>query len=117
VGVFFIPVLNLWAPYQAMRDLAKASRNPRSWQLEDTPVVIIIWWILWLFAQFIDNGVLRSAVHARTIDQLEFATIMEIVASVLSLPLYLLAHHIVRRVWRDQSASYFASSNEMISSS
>jgi hypothetical protein len=42
VGVSFIPVLNLWAPYQVMRDLAKASRNPPwSWQLEDTPVVII----------------------------------------------------------------------------
>jgi hypothetical protein len=106
VGVFFVPLLNLWAPYQAMRDLAKASRNPRTWHLEDTPVLIIIWWILWLLTQFIGNGMLRSTAYARTIDQLEVVTVLEIAFGALSVPLYLLARYIVRRVWRDQLESY-----------
>jgi Domain of unknown function (DUF4328) len=105
VGVFFIPLLNLWAPYQAMRDLVKASRNPRVWYLEDTPVLIIIWWILWLLTQFIVNGMLRSTAYARTIDQLEVVTILEIASGALSVPLYLLANYIVRRVWRDQAVA------------
>jgi Domain of unknown function (DUF4328) len=106
VGVFFIPVLNLWAPYQAMRDLAKASREPRTWHLEDTPVLIIIWWILWLLTQFIGNGRLSSITSAHTIDQLEFVTVLEIASGVLSVPLCLLACYIVRRIWRDQSESH-----------
>lgn len=106
VGVFFVPVLNLWAPYQAMRDLAKASREPRTWHLEDTPVLIIVWWILWLLTQVIGNSMLNSIGSAHTIDQLETVTVLEIASAVLSVPLYLLACYIVRRIWRDQSESF-----------
>jgi Domain of unknown function (DUF4328) len=103
VGVFFVPVLNLWAPYQAMGDLAKASRDPRTWQLEDTPPLILVWWLLWLLAQFLGNGRLTSESSAHTIARLEGVTVLEIASGVLSVPLYLLARYIVRRVWRDQS--------------
>jgi hypothetical protein len=106
VGVFFVPVLNLWAPYQAMGDLAKASRDPRTWQLEDTPVLILVWWILWLLKQFIGDGILSSKADAHTIDQLEVLTVLQIASGVVSVPLYLLAYYIVRRVWRDQSESF-----------
>lgn len=106
IGVFFVPVLNLWAPYQAMADLAKASRDPRMWHLEGTPVLIIVWWILWLLTQFIGNGMLNSMASAHTSDRLEEMTVLEIASSVLSVPLYLLACYIVRRIWRDQSESF-----------
>ncbi len=32
-GSFFIPFVNLWAPFAAMRQLVKASRSPRQWEL------------------------------------------------------------------------------------
>ena len=106
VGVFFVPVLNLWAPYQAMADLAKASRDPRTWQLEDTPVLILAWWILWLLVHFIGNGLLSFASYAHTIERLEFVTVVQIASGTLSVPLYLLAWYIVRRIWRDQSKNF-----------
>lgn len=106
VGVFFVPVLNLWAPYQAMADLTKASRDPRTWQLEDTPALILVWWILWLLTQFIGNGILNFKAYGNAIERLEAVTALEIASGVLSVPLYLLAYYIVRRVWHDQSASY-----------
>jgi hypothetical protein len=106
VGVFFVPVLNLWAPYQAMTDLAKASRDPRTWQLEDTPVLFVVWWILWLLTRVISNGILNYSFSAHSVDRLEVMTVLEVAAGVLSVPLYLLARYIVRRIWRDQSASY-----------
>lgn len=31
VGYYFIPFLNLWRPYQAMKEIWKASKNPTSW--------------------------------------------------------------------------------------
>lgn len=106
VGCFFVPVLGLWAPYQAMGDLAKASRDPRTWQLEDTPLLILVWWILWVVKQFIGNGVLNLGSYAHAIDRLEFMTVLEIASNGVSVPLYLLAWYIVRRIWRDQSESF-----------
>jgi hypothetical protein len=66
-----VPVISLWAPYQAMRDLAKASRSPRKWELEDTPPVIIIWWVLWLIVEFMNKGTFRAEVRALTLERAE----------------------------------------------
>jgi hypothetical protein len=106
VGCFFVPIINLWAPYQAMRDLAKASRSPRQWELEDTPPAIIGWWVLWLIVQFLGNGAFRSGLHAKTVAELFNLTVIELLATVLSIPMYLLALYIVRRITRDQSEHY-----------
>jgi Domain of unknown function (DUF4328) len=102
VGCFFVPIINLWAPYQAMRDLAKASRSPRQWELEDTPPAIIIWWVFWLIAEFMGRGTLRGQI----VPELSSVTVLALISAVLSIPLYLLALYIVRRITRDQSGSY-----------
>jgi hypothetical protein len=106
VGSFFVPIVALWAPYQAMRDLAKASRSPRRWELEDTSPAVSAWWILWLIVEFLTNGVLQDSQRAHTLPQLQELSTINILIDVISLPLYFLASHIVRRVWRDQSESY-----------
>jgi len=45
-GSWFIPVINLWYPYQNISDLRRAagSRRP-SWQ--------IVWWLLWIASDFV----------------------------------------------------------------
>jgi hypothetical protein len=111
VGSLFVPLVNLWAPYQAMRDLAKASRQPVRWDLEDASPLIFIWWILWLIVNFVDGVVARSETGDHTREALETWTFVQIVSRVLSVPLYLLAFFIVRRVWRDQANNYFQMTN------
>src|SRR5262249_1829486 len=88
-GSFFVPIVSLWAPYKAMRDLTKASRNPSHWELEDTSPLVVIWWVLWIIVQILGNGTLRASLHADTVQQLQELTVMQIVADVLSLPLYI----------------------------
>jgi hypothetical protein len=106
IGSFFVPIINLWAPYQAMRDLAKASRSPRHWELEDTPPVIIIWWMLWLIVGFMERGTGGIGLRAQTAPELFNLTVFKLVAAVFSISLYLLALYIVRRIARDQSESF-----------
>jgi hypothetical protein len=106
VGSFFVPLLNLWVPYQAMRDLAKASSLPRRWELEATSPPILIWWILWVIVQFLGNATLRMQTQAHSLEELQAATSLDIVSEVLSVPLYFLARHIVWRVWCDQEENY-----------
>jgi hypothetical protein len=89
-----------------MRDLAKASRSPRHWELEDTPPVIIIWWMLWLIVGFMERGTAGTGLRAQTAPELFNLTIFQLVAAVFSISLYLLALYIVRRIAHDQSESY-----------
>ena len=100
-GCFFVPLINLWMPFLAMRDLAKASRSPARWDLEDTPGVIVAWWSLWLIVGFLSASSARSGINAAEFPQVVAA--LSIPECVMAVPLYLLARLIVRRIWRDQS--------------
>ena len=106
MGGFFVPVVALWAPYQAMRDLVKASSSPRRWELEDTAPSVIIWWILWLIVEFLVVCNFEGSRQSHTVQHLREVSAVSVVIDVFSVPLYLLARHIVRRVGRDQSESY-----------
>jgi hypothetical protein len=55
---------------------------------------------------FLGNGSMRAQFHAHTVPDIFNLTVMQIVFSVLSIPLALLARYIVRRVSRDQSNNY-----------
>lgn len=50
VGWFFIPLANLVMPYATVRDMWRASANPKDWQAASAPATIILWWICWLAA-------------------------------------------------------------------
>lgn len=46
VGWFFVPIANLWKPYQGMRELWNASHDDPG---DDTnPPLVTYWWALWL---------------------------------------------------------------------
>jgi hypothetical protein len=109
VGSFFIPLITFWKPFQAMNDLVRASRDPRTWQLENTPAIVGFWWALWLIVMLVTQIVDRVALEADTVPALHQMTLMKIVLAVIGIPLYLLARRIVLRVWRDQSQTVLAS--------
>lgn len=48
VGSYFIPLLNLAMPLQAMRELYKASVDPRDWEAVDVPAIFAFWWTFWI---------------------------------------------------------------------
>jgi hypothetical protein len=48
VGWNFVPIANLWIPYQVMREIWCANRNPTGWQFDKPSRFLIVWWLLWL---------------------------------------------------------------------
>jgi hypothetical protein len=56
--MWFVPVLNLWAPYQAVADIAAAGA-PESRRAEVTRQVLA-WWLSWLV------GLVATAASVRT---------------------------------------------------
>ena len=48
VGWYFIPIANLWKPYQALKEIYKASFYKENWEKEKVPYVFPIWWTTWI---------------------------------------------------------------------
>lgn len=56
IGYFFIPVLNLFRPYQAAKEIWAASTGrPHG--------LLVAWWALWLFANFAGNASATFAIR------------------------------------------------------
>lgn len=50
VGCFFVPIINLFGPYQAMQELWRASFDPRGWHQKRGSPLVGLWWALWLLS-------------------------------------------------------------------
>ncbi|MCH9651487.1 MAG: DUF4328 domain-containing protein [Deltaproteobacteria bacterium] len=105
VGYFFVPFMNLWRPYQAMKDLWKASHDPMVWQSSATPQITSLWWTLWLATNIVGQISFRSMLGAEGIDGLIFATRVQLLSEAIDIPLCLVAAALVSQIYRAQEAS------------
>ncbi|MCL2872554.1 MAG: DUF4328 domain-containing protein [Betaproteobacteria bacterium] len=48
VGWYFVPILDLWKPYQAMKEIWKASANPSAWKTQPVSSLLPWWWFFWI---------------------------------------------------------------------
>jgi hypothetical protein len=98
VGYFFIPFLNLWRPYQAMKDLWRASHSPSSWSPTAAGSILPAWWTLWLFSCVLGQMSFRAAMAAKGLDALRAATYTQIVSHAVDIPLCLVAISLVSQI-------------------
>lgn len=92
VGWYFVPLMNLFMPFVAMRELWKASAKPGDWQMEPTPATIMAWWVLWLafnIARGVSSGLgidpvtLAAAEMSLFVSDLAFAGAALLLASII----------------------------------
>jgi hypothetical protein len=102
IGWYFIPIMNLWKPYQAMKEIWKASANPTHWQ--DTPrgSILPLWWTFFLISNFLGNASLRLSLRANTLPELITAGSISIANDVVDIIASLLALTLVRQIHRMQ---------------
>jgi hypothetical protein len=48
LGWFFIPIMNFWKPYQAMRQCWNSSTDPTARIDRPVPGFLLLWWLTWL---------------------------------------------------------------------
>ena len=48
VGWYFVPIAWFWKPYQALKEVWRASANPSDWRNEGGSRLLVWWWALWL---------------------------------------------------------------------
>ena len=68
VGWFFIPLMNLFMPFRAMKEIWKTSKDSKNWESLETPSIIIWWWVL-----FIVSGVSANLSWEANLGNTEFS--------------------------------------------
>jgi hypothetical protein len=66
VGSFFVPILNLFRPYQAAKEAwnhteAVLAGDTANFSVARSPGLVALWWTLWLAMNFVSNALLRSS--------------------------------------------------------
>ncbi len=108
VGWWFIPFANLVKPFQAIRELWKASYGGHAWRSLPTWRVIGWWWALYLGANVIDRGISRSG-EATSISELIGQDTWSLAALGTHAVAAILAIVIVRSIVRMQADAIAAS--------
>lgn len=111
VGYFFIPILNLWKPYQAIRDVWVVSGEVESIR-SDGPAhygretgsagLVLTWWLAWVASMLINNYANRSMNDSTTPADVAHAadiTLVALGASGLALALAIaVIHALTKRI-------------------
>lgn len=102
VGYYFIPILWFWKPYQAMKEIWRASKAPTSWESVARGAVLPWWWFFFLISAMVGNASFRTALRAKEIDELLTNTVITIASDVVSIPATIIALVLVRQIYEMQ---------------
>lgn len=90
-GSWFVPIINLWFPYQNISDLWRAlGRTRPSWQ--------IIWWLLWVIGSYVIQVSTRIYLVAEDLETLRVAMWMSLAGEILLLAAAPLALLVIRGI-------------------
>jgi hypothetical protein len=110
-GAWFVPIINLYRPYQIMRELYY--RTYFFLQGDDTeqdhaPSVLWVgwWWAFWIINNFVGQIDFRLTFNANTIDEYITASWFSIVNGVVGIPLAILAVKVIRDYMKMEEELY-----------
>lgn len=102
VGWWFVPIANLWKPFQAMSEVRMASADPQGWSRASRPRILWAWWVLWLLSGAIAWGVVGPG-DPTTWEELKRSDLLDGLSSLLSIGSAASAIAIVRSTGRAQA--------------
>ncbi len=115
VGWYFIPIANLWKPYQAMKEIWQTSSHPASWKQQAVSSLLPWWWFFWLVSGALGNASFRLALKANEMDELILSNIITQLSDISEIPISLLLLGIVTRVHEMQMTRAKTSTGEFLS--
>lgn len=108
IGWYFIPIANLWKPYQAMKEIWLASLSLSGGKPATliSTTVLNWWWFLWLATSAIGQYSSRSRLKADTIHEFTTANFASICSDVLMIVLCFVLLSIVSQINKAQKQAY-----------
>jgi hypothetical protein len=105
VGWFFVPFANLFKPYQAVKELWRASEPApqEPWQRTSVPLLLPLWWALWIVSGIVSQASMRLDLSDKTdIEHLVLTNQVDLFAQVLDAASAISALLLVRGIQRRQ---------------
>ena len=112
VGWYFIPIMSLWKPFQAMREIWQASAQPGNWQSTQTPPLLGWWWALFLSSQILAQIGYQLSKNINSVDRAMassgFITVSDFVYMALDVVALLLVTRIAAmQIWQAKTVEAF----------
>lgn len=105
IGWYFVPIWNLWKPYQAMKEIWRASIDPAAWSQVPRPGLLPLWWTFWIISSSLSRASTRLELRADTQPEQIVASIVSLFSAIVDLPLNLIAIALLTRIWSAQVAT------------
>lgn len=117
VGWWFIPIMNLFRPYQVVKEIWKAydpAARPGAWRDAAVPGLLGWWWASFLIASGVANGAGRAAMRGSdTIDAYMLNTTVYAVSEILWVIATIPAIMVVKEIDRRQTARHAEAAHMM----
>lgn len=98
IGYYFIPIVMLFKPYQAMKEIWKVSSNPRDWESQPGSPYLSWWWALWLLTGFAGQISTRLSLRADTPETLKTSTFFAILSDGFDIAVHVAAFLLVTKI-------------------
>jgi hypothetical protein len=108
VGWYFIPIANLWKPYQVMCEIWQVSAGPASWQHQPRGSIVPLWWTLFLLSNFTANISFRLSLRAASTSELIWSSTVSAASSIFDIASNVITLALVNQIYRMQMAHRFA---------
>jgi hypothetical protein len=105
VGWYFVPIMSLFRPFQAMDEIDHASASPTAWASERTPGLLRWWWAAWLISGVSGNAVAVASRGLNTLPELSGLTIFQLIEAALDVAAVSLFLAVIWRISRRQAAT------------
>jgi hypothetical protein len=114
IGYYFVPIMNLWKPYMAMKELWKASVNPKDWNNQITPGLLPQWWGLWIVTGLLGRIIFKLSKNAESLDAMIQLNLVNQLSDVLEIPLAIVLIKIVQSIHDMQVSHHKKMYNEFM---
>lgn len=105
IGFYFIPIVCLWKPYQAMKEIWQASHSPTNWQMESVSPILGLWWFFWIANSLVGQVVFRMSNRAVEITEIMNVNLISQLSELLSIPLAIVTWLLVSKISSAQMTS------------
>lgn len=100
-GAWFVPIVNLFRPYQIMREMYVETRRilaeHQVIHMHKLPVSQLgIWWALWICNSISSQVVMRMTLRVASISEFRIATVLSMVDNVIGIALTLITVKVIR---------------------
>lgn len=102
IGWYFVPIANLFKPFQAMREIWQVSLVPRDPLSVPVPGLLRVWWGLWLLTNLLGRVSFQLGRNAHTISDLVMEGCIEVVTFAVDAALAIVLIRIIRQLTANQ---------------